>query len=497
MDETKKIALFIDAENISARFGNLIMDNLEKRGEVFIRRIYGNWEKPALRKWNDCILHYGLRTVHQIDFSSGKNATDMSLIVDVMDVFHKNQADIFAIVSNDSDYTPLAVRLREYGVYLIGIGRKDSSVSFKSACSEFISLDSLSTEAEEDNSFQVQAEIKTADTETETLSENKKSESDIKIAAIERKIAELEKRFEDPHWSVGFRLTAEENKNSAMPISSGKVKQNIKFASPVEVELSSEVEISSEVGMSIQIISVTENLLPAESSPVAEISLPLETVAPAENLLPDISELHAEEITMPVEVNPVEVAPVLDKNISVEPVSEMPAQIEEPFEPAENLFTPLENISTPAEISSPVENISTPVKVSTPKVSEPAENVSTPAEISTSEKVAAAESQASASKAERDKLMQQRLINCGKNGMRKPKKKLQQIHDVLHETAKLHGDKNGFVPLTFAGQDLKKKNLGFGVKDFGYALLNEFIGDFPELYELTHSKPRSFRYRCI
>ena len=461
MDETKKIALFIDAENISARFGNLIMDNLEKRGEVFIRRIYGNWEKPALRKWNDCILHYGLRTVHQIDFSSGKNATDMSLIVDVMDVFYKNQADIFAIVSNDSDYTPLAVRLREYGVYLIGIGRKDSSVSFKSACSEFISLDSLSTEAEDDTSFQVQAEIKNADTETETLLESKKSESDLKIAELERKIAELEKRFEDPHWSVGFRLTAEENKNSAMPKTSGKVKQNIKFTSPVEVE------ISSEVGMSIQIISVTENLLPADTSPVAEISLPIETVASSENLLPNVSELHVEEITMPVEV-----APVSDKNISVEPVSEIPAQIDI-VTPAENLFTPVENVSTSAE------------------------NVSTPVESSTSERVSADENKASASKAERDKLMQQRLTNCGKNGMRNPKKKMQQIHDVLRETAKLHGDKNGFVPLTFAGQDLKKKNLGFGVKDFGYALLNEFIGDFPELYELTHSKPRSFRYRCI
>lgn len=453
MDETKKIALFIDAENISSRFGKLIMDNLEKRGEVFIRRIYGNWEKTSLRKWNDCILHYGLRTVHQIDFSTGKNATDMSLTVDVMDVLHKNQADIFAIVSNDSDYTPLAVRLREYGVYLIGIGRKDSSVSFKSACSEFISIDSLSEEAEEDNSFQVQTEIKPAETETETLQESKKSESDMKIAELERKIAELQRRFEDPHWSVGFRLTAEENKHSAMPKTSGKLKQNIKLK-PAPLE----VEISSEVGMSIQIISVTENLLPAEPSPVAEISLPLETVVPAENLLPDVSELHVEEI-MASDEN----ALVLDKNIPVEPVSKIPAQIET-VAPAENLFTSAENISTP--------NVT--------------KNVLTQEENNTSVK-----------KAERDKLMQQRLTNCGKNGMRNPKKKMQQIHDVLHETAKLHGDKNGFVPLTFAGQDLKKKNLGFGVKDFGYSLLNEFIGDFPELYELTHSKPRSFRYRCI
>ena len=463
MDEIKKIALFIDAENISSRFGNLIMDNLEKRGEVFIRRIYGNWEKPSLRKWNDCILHYGLRTVHQIDFSSGKNATDMSLIVDVMDVLHKNQADIFAIVSNDSDYTPLAVRLREYGVYLIGIGRKDSSVSFKSACSEFISIDSLSEEVEGDNLIPVQAEIKPAETETEILQENKKSDAEIKIAELERKIAELERRFSDPHWSIGFRLTAEENKNSAMPVSSGKLKQNIKIK-PAPVE----VEISSEVGMSIQIISVTENLLPAESSPVAEISLPLETVEPAENLLTKFEDLHEKDTA------PVEIAPVSDKNIHVEPVSEIPAQIET-VEPAENLSPPVEDIEPPKA----TENISTPAE-------KDAENIST-----------SEENQTPVSKAEREKLLNQRFMKCGQNGMRNPKKKMQQIHEVLRETARLHGDKNGFVPLTFAGQDLKKKNLGFGVKDFGYSLLNEFIGDFPELYELTHSKPRSFRYRCI
>ena len=456
MDETKKIALFIDAENISSRFGNLIMDNLEKRGEVFIRRIYGNWEKPSLRKWNDCILHYGLRTVHQIDFSSGKNATDMSLIVDVMDVLHKNQADIFAIVSNDSDYTPLAVRLREYGVYLIGIGRKDSSVSFKSACSEFISIDSLSEEVEGDNLIPVQTEIKPAEMETEILQENKKSDAEMKIAELERKIADLERRFSDPHWAIGFRLTAEENKNSAIPVSSGKLKQNIKIK-PAPVE----VEISSEVGMSIQIISVTENLLPAESSPVAEISLPLETVEPAENLLTKFEELHEKDTA------PVEIAPVLDQNIHVEPVSEIFTQIE-PVESAENSLEPAvtENLSIPAEKTT--ENISTSEENQTP-----------------------------VSKAEREKLLNQRFMKCGQNGMRNPKKKMQQIHEVLRETARLHGDKNGFVPLTFAGQDLKKKNLGFGVKDFGYSLLNEFIGDFPELYELTHSKPRSFRYRCI
>ena len=100
-------------------------------------------------------------------------------------------------------------------------------------------------------------------------------------------------------------------------------------------------------------------------------------------------------------------------------------------------------------------------------------------------------------KAEHERTLNERFIQCGQNGMRNPKKKMQQIHDVLRESARLHGDKDGFVPLTFVGQDLNKKKLGFTVKDFGYTSLNEFIGDFPDLYELTHTKPRSFRYRCI
>ena len=118
----KKIALFIDADNVSAKFGKQIFDALESRGEIFIRRIYGNWEKPILRGWNDCILNFSLRPVQQPDFATGKNATDMSLTIDAMDVLHGGRAEIFALVSNDSDFTPLAIRLREGGMNVIGLG---------------------------------------------------------------------------------------------------------------------------------------------------------------------------------------------------------------------------------------------------------------------------------------------------------------------------------------------------------------------------------------
>ena len=438
MEGVQKIALFIDADNVSARFGKLLMDNLEKRGEILIRRIYGNWEKPALRKWDDCILHYGLRTVHQIDFSSGKNATDMTLAIDAMDVLHKQQATTFAIVSNDSDFTPLAVRLREYGIYVIGIGRKDSSQSFRNACSEYISLDSLSAEAED----KVQA---TTDNEAvQAVQEEKVSESDLKIAELERKIAELERKIAEPQLSIGLRLTAEENKHSAMKMSSARIKQKI-ICNPLTSDI-------------------------AESSAEVKVEPPI----------------VKEEIKKSVEVLPVAKEENLTKSIVFEVV---------PIEPANVEPSPI--IETPTDIKGvisfkppkPVEvQIKQPAQVAKKKGTvELKENISPPVETSAVVDDAA----------ERAKALNLRLSQCGQKGMRNPKKKMQQIHDALRESARLHGDKNGFVPLTFAGQDLKKKNLGFGVKDFGYTLLNEFISDFPELYELAHNKPRSFRYRCI
>ena len=148
MADSKKIALFIDADNIPAKYGKIIMETLQNRGEIFIRRVYGNWEKNSLHGWNECILNYGLLAVQQMDFTSGKNATDMSLTIDAMDVLYQRQAEIFAIVSDDSDFTPLAVKLRERGVYVVGLGKKNkASNSFRSACNEFIEMEVL----EEDN----------------------------------------------------------------------------------------------------------------------------------------------------------------------------------------------------------------------------------------------------------------------------------------------------------------------------------------------------------
>ena len=428
-----KIALFIDAENISAKFGKLIIENLESRGEIFIRRIYGNWEKNSLRKWDDVIRHYGLRTIHQIDFNVAKNATDMSLTIDAMDVLYNKQVEIFAIVSGDSDYTPLAVRLREYGIYVIGIGRKDSSASFRHACSEYISLDSL---ADEEN-------LHTAVNVEDVAVEDKNFDADKKISELEEKIAVLESKLALNEMSATFKLTAEENKSSALTKSSGKIKQKISFATPL---------------------------------------VKAEEILPAEIVTPEI-------------VNDVEKNPVID--IAVTGIVAIAA----PLTPVKTL-PPVEDIQTVEEIKS-VDNVKKisdkiPAVELKPdiKSEKPAPVKSVDKKFDKPAQVKSVDKKLDAKIIERDKALNDIFVKCGQNGMRNPKKKMQQIHDALHESAKIHADANGFVPLNFAGQELKKKNLGFTVQDFGYSLLNEFIGDFPELYELTRSKQRSFRYRC-
>ena len=339
MADEKKIALFIDADNIPAKYGKLIIESLQSRGEIFIRRIYGNWEKNSLHSWNECILKYGLNAVQQMDFTVGKNATDMSLTIDAMDVLYQKQAEIFAIVSGDSDFTPLAVKLRERGVFVIGLGKEQASASFRSACNEFIDLNSL-------------------DTEENLTSQTDKKNLTVKKVPATKKLSATKKFPAAKKISVARKISTNKNFVGKSSVAEKKVETATQVKENLKVELS-----------------------PKKPAPVSKI-------------------------------------------VSVQ-----------------------NNVSMPAKKMS----------------------------------------------------LSDRFVKCGQNGMRKPKKKLQQIHDALHESAKAHADSKGFAPLNCAGHDLKQKKLGFGIKDFGYSLLHEFISDFPELYELMRPKSggKSFRYRCL
>ena len=135
----RKIALFVDADNLPPKYGKQMMEKLTAMGDVLIRRIYGNWQK-GMHAWDDFVAGYGLMALQQMIIASGKNASDMTIAVDAMDIMAAGRADTFAIASDDSDFTPLAIRLREHGRYVIGLGTEKTTKSFRSACHEFIVL---------------------------------------------------------------------------------------------------------------------------------------------------------------------------------------------------------------------------------------------------------------------------------------------------------------------------------------------------------------------
>lgn len=144
MNDLKKIAVVIDADNMQLAKISEVLSALSARGRVIVKRAYGNWRKDALKNWGPEIKRLAIKSEQQFDYVTGKNATDMALVIDTMDLLHTGLYDAFAIISSDSDYTPLAIKLRESGVYVFGVGEKHTSESFRNACDEFLFLENFS-----------------------------------------------------------------------------------------------------------------------------------------------------------------------------------------------------------------------------------------------------------------------------------------------------------------------------------------------------------------
>lgn len=135
------IALLIDADNAPASKIDFIISELASHGVLNIRKAYGNWKKRSLGGWEKVLHENAIQPVQHFDIVKGKNATDMALLIDAMDILYTKKVDIFCIVSSDSDFTPLCVRLREEGKQVIGFGRQSTPDPFVNACSKFLYLD--------------------------------------------------------------------------------------------------------------------------------------------------------------------------------------------------------------------------------------------------------------------------------------------------------------------------------------------------------------------
>ena len=138
-----RIALLIDADNVSAKYIKPILDELSKYGNVTYKRIYGDWTKTNNAGWKEELLQNSITPIQQFSYTHGKNATDSAMIIDAMDMLYQSELEGFCLVSSDSDFTKLASRLRESGKTVIGMGEDKTPIPFRKACDIFTVLELL------------------------------------------------------------------------------------------------------------------------------------------------------------------------------------------------------------------------------------------------------------------------------------------------------------------------------------------------------------------
>lgn len=143
-----RLAVLIDADNIPYTNIKEMLEEIAKYGSPTFKRIYGDWTKPHVSGWKGVLLEHAITPIQQYSYTTGKNSTDSALIIDAMDILYSGRVDGFCIVSSDSDFTRLAIRLREAGMNVFGIGEKKTPSAFISACDKFIYLEILRAAAE-------------------------------------------------------------------------------------------------------------------------------------------------------------------------------------------------------------------------------------------------------------------------------------------------------------------------------------------------------------
>ncbi len=142
----KRLALLIDADNAQASVIDGLLEEVANYGTAQVKRIYGDWTRPNLGGWKDVLLRHSIQPRQQFAYTKGKNATDAAMVIDAMDLLHSGGFDGFCLVSSDSDFTPLAARIRESGLRVYGFGEQKTPDAFVAACDKFIFTELLKGE---------------------------------------------------------------------------------------------------------------------------------------------------------------------------------------------------------------------------------------------------------------------------------------------------------------------------------------------------------------
>lgn len=221
MNKELKLAVLIDADNISDKYVKIILDETTKNGVATYKRIYGDWTNTRLSSWKSVLLDNSITPIQQYSYTTGKNATDSAMIIDAMDILYSGTVDGYCIASSDSDFTRLAARLRESGMHVIGMGESKTPKPFISACNQFKYLDILlskeqneDTAARKEESTAIKTGAKTAKARKGTKAvealvkrgkEEPKPQTDLMM--IKRAIISLvEECSDDDEWILSAEL---------------------------------------------------------------------------------------------------------------------------------------------------------------------------------------------------------------------------------------------------------------------------------------------------
>lgn len=190
--ETKfNLAVLIDGDNAQAKLIKEILEEVSRYGKATIRRIYGDWTTPQMNSWKDLINQYSINPIQKFSYTTGKNSTDSAMIIDAMDILHAESVDGFCIVSSDSDYTGLAKRIREEGMFVMGIGERKTPTAFVKSCEIFTFSENLQPKTEKPSAkTTTRKNVK----RTATPSEKPEQKESSKLGVEELKL--LDKAFE-------------------------------------------------------------------------------------------------------------------------------------------------------------------------------------------------------------------------------------------------------------------------------------------------------------
>lgn len=214
--KNKNIALLIDCDNTSREAVEPVLNELAKYGVVNIRRAYGDWKSSHLKNWEEHSLLYALKPIQQFGYTKGKNATDSAIIIDAMDILYTNTVDCFALMSSDSDFTPLVVRLLESGNEVFGFGQKKTPMPFVKSCSQFIFTEDLISAAREEEAPDPPSSKKSArdgtsggvSTQTKATRQTRKTKKELRgdTALVVMLRRACENTADDDGWSPMSRV---------------------------------------------------------------------------------------------------------------------------------------------------------------------------------------------------------------------------------------------------------------------------------------------------